>query len=200
MPSPIGHILGGAAVYLASRQKQDHSRAVLGVVLLGSVLPDFDFLPGYFVGKLSIYHHGISHSLTFAALFGAAVFLCLKWLRSDIAKQAAVLGGLSYALHIILDFLGTNEGTRGVPMFWPFSDELFGLDLGLLGYFYYADSGIWSVVRWDNVAALLRELLVIGSPVLLLLWWKRSSTHHGPKLIAAANRKRADKTMRVFNE
>ena len=200
MPSPIGHILGGAAVYLAAARKQDHSRAILGVVLLGSVLPDFDLLPGYFFAKLSTYHHGISHSLAFAVLFGVVVFFCLQSRRSDIAKRAAVLGGLSYASHITLDFLGTNEGTRGVPIFWPFSGELFGLNLGLFGYFYYADSGIWSVVRWDNVAALLRELLVIGSPVLLLLWWKRSSTHHGPKPIAAANRKRADKTMRVFNE
>ena len=75
MPSPVGHILGGAAVYLAGVRKEDRSRAIMGVVLLGSILPDFDFLPGYFFAKLSTYHHGISHSLTFAALFGLAVFL-----------------------------------------------------------------------------------------------------------------------------
>jgi hypothetical protein len=62
-------------------------------------------------------------------------------------------------------------------MFWPLSDKLFGLNLGLLGSFYFVDSGIWSVVRRDNAPALLRELLIIGSPVLFLLWKEQRSKY-----------------------
>jgi hypothetical protein len=63
-----------------------------------------------------------------------------------------------------------------VPILWPLSDQQFGLELHLLGYFHYSDHGIWSVIRWDNVSALSRELVVIGSLVLFLLWRERRST------------------------
>jgi len=170
MPSPVGHILGGAAVYLAAARKQDRSRAVLGVTLLGSILPDFDFLPGFFIGKLSAYHHGISHSLTFALFFAAAVFILAERTQTKIASRAAILAGLGYVSHVILDFVGP----RGVPIFWPLSDKGFALDISLLGSIYF-DSEIWSVVRWDNAPTLLRELLIIGSPVLFLLWKEQRS-------------------------
>lgn len=170
MPSPVGHLLGGAAVYLAASRKEDRSRFTLGAALFGSILPDFDFFPGLFVGKLSTYHHGISHSLMFAILFGAVVLIIARHAQKNNPARAAIIAGLSYASHVILDFLGANEGTRGVPMLWPFWNEKFGVDLGLLGHFRYSDSGIWSVIRWDNIPALLREFFLIGTPVLLLLW------------------------------
>jgi inner membrane protein len=173
MPSPVGHLLAGTAVYLTVTKKESRSRLILAVTLLGSILPDFDFLPGILIGDLRAFHHGISHSLTFAVLFGALVFFLAERVQKDIAAQAAILAGLSYALHVILDFVAVNEGTRGVPILWPLSDQKFGISLHLLGYFHYSDRGIWSVIRWDNAPALLRELLVIGSPVLLLLWRER---------------------------
>jgi len=177
MPSPVGHILGGAAVYLAAARKQDRSRVVLGLTLLGSILPDFDFFPGFFTGNLSAYHRGISHSLTFAIFFAAVVFILVGWTQKKVAPRAAILAGLGYASHVILDFLGGKEGTRGVPMFWPLSDKLFGLNLGLLGSFYFQGSSVWSVVRRDNAPALLRELFIIGSPVLFLLWKEHRSKY-----------------------
>jgi membrane-bound metal-dependent hydrolase YbcI (DUF457 family) len=172
MPSPVGHILGGAFVYLVAARKQDRSWAALAVTLLGSILPDFDFFPGFFIGKLSAYHHGMSHSLTFALFFAAAVFILAERGQKKVALRAAILAGLGYASHIILDFVGAPV----VPIFWPLSDKLFGLDLGLLGGFYFSDNGIWSVVRRDNASTILRELLIIGSPVLFLLWKEQRSS------------------------
>jgi len=177
MPSPVGHILAGAGVYLSAVRKKDRSRPILAVTLLGSIVPDFDFMPGFFIGKLSAYHHGMSHSLTFAVFFAAAVFVLAEGPQKKIAVRAAILGGLGYTSHVILDFLGAKEGTRGVPIFWPLSDKPFGLDLGLLGSFYFRDSGIWSIIHWNNANAVLRELLVIGSPVLFLLWKEQRSKY-----------------------
>jgi hypothetical protein len=177
MPSPVGHILAGAGVYLALARKQDRSRPILAVTLLSSIIPDFDFVPGFFIGKLSAYHHGMSHSLTFAVVFAAAVFVLAEGPQKKIAVRAAIFGGLGYASHVILDFLGAKEGTRGVPIFWPLSDKPFGLDLGLLGSFYFRDSGIWRVIHWHNADAVLRELLIIGSPVLFLLWKEKRSKY-----------------------
>jgi inner membrane protein len=173
MPSPVGHLLGGAAVYLAASRKEDRSTFTLTAALLGSILPDFDFFPGLFVGKLSTYHHGISHSLMFAILFGAVVLILARHAQENNPVRAAIIAGLSYASHVILDFVGANEGTRGVPMLWPFSNEKFGLDLGLFGHFRYSDSGIWSVIRWDNISAVSREAVFIGSLALFFLWKER---------------------------
>ena len=96
MPSPVGHILAGAGVYLSAVRKQDRSRPILAVTLLGSIVPDFDFMPGFFIGKLSAYHHGMSHSLTFAVFFAAAVFILAENTQKKIAVRAAILGGLGY--------------------------------------------------------------------------------------------------------
>jgi membrane-bound metal-dependent hydrolase YbcI (DUF457 family) len=169
MPSPLGHVLAGTVVYFAVKRKQSRGLFLVVVSLLASLVPDLDFLPGLWVGKFSAFHHGATHSFAFAILFGLVVFFSLKYAQPNVAKQAAILASVSYAVHVILDFLGANEGTRGVPLFWPVSGRQFGVNLHLLGYFYYSDTGIWSVVRWDNVPALLRELLIIGSPLLVLL-------------------------------
>jgi inner membrane protein len=200
MPSPVGHILAGTAVYLTGTRKESRSRFILAVTLLGSILPDFDFLPGILIGDMRAFHHGISHSLTSAVLFGALVFFFAERLQRDIAARAGMLAGLSYASHVILDFLSVNEGTRGVPILWPLSDQKFGLNLHLLGYFHYSNRGIWSVIRWDNAPALLRELLVIGSPVLLLLWRERRSAQRQAERMSNAKREGADKIIGALNE
>lgn len=143
--------------------------------MIGSVAPDFDFIPGILIGEPAAFHHGISHSLTFAVLFGAMTFLAL--LRSQsraAAAEGARMAGFAYALHIVLDLISVTEG-RGVPIFWPFSDERFGFDLSLFGHFHHGglQQGLWSVVRWDNLPALARELLVMGIVVLTLFLWRR---------------------------
>jgi inner membrane protein len=176
MPSPLGHILAGTAVYLIGTRRGSRSRLILSATLLGSILPDFDFLPGIWIGDLRAFHHGVSHSLAFAVLFGLLVFFFTPRREKDIALRAGILAAAAYASHVILDLVSVNEGTRGVPMLWPLSDQQFGLKLHLLGYFHYSDRSIWSVIRWDNVSALSRELVVIGSLVLLLLWGERRST------------------------
>jgi membrane-bound metal-dependent hydrolase YbcI (DUF457 family) len=195
MPSPVGHVLGGVAVYLVGTRNAARSRFIFAATLLGSIAPDFDILPGIIIGKMSAFHHGVSHSLTFAALFGAIVFFWVRRYQKEIAVRAAIIAALAYTSHIFLDFVNVYDGTRGVPAIWPLSDRLLGLDLGLLGYFYYTDKGLWSVVRWDNVPAFLREVLFIGGPVLLLLWRERRSTQRLAKRIPEAIRKRPGKVV-----
>lgn len=168
MPSPVGHILGGATVYLAGKRADSHSRLILVTTLVGSVLPDLDFLPGFVIGNLGAFHHGVSHSVAFAVLFGMLVCFLFRWRHQDVALRGGVLATLSYASHIALDFAAVNEGTRGVPIIWPLSDQQFGLNFPMLGYFQYSNS-IWSVFRWDNVHALTREFTILGIPVLFLI-------------------------------
>ena len=174
MPSPIGHLLGGAALYLAGTSPQHRSRVTLAVTMMGSILPDFDFLPGILIGEPAAFHHGESHSLAFATLFGALVFISLRFYRQKtIARQAALLATLAYALHVLLDSVSANNS---VPMIWPLFNHKLGINLNLFGHFHHGglEHGVWSVVRWDNLPAVLRELTILGIPVLLLFLWRES--------------------------
>jgi membrane-bound metal-dependent hydrolase YbcI (DUF457 family) len=174
MPSPIGHFLGGAAVYLVGQPRNQRSHRVLGAALLGSIVPDFDFLPGFLTSDPSAFHHGISHSAGFALLFGIAVFFVLRSFRhNDIATRAALMATFAYALHAVLDAVSVGEGAKAVPLLWPLSPHEFGINLELFGHFHHDGlvDGIWSVVRRENVPALTREIIVMGIPVLLLQFW-----------------------------
>jgi len=171
MPSPVAHILGGAAVYLGGTRPSTRSVFLLGATLLGSLAPDFDFIPGIVIGDMRVFHHGISHSAAFALVFAGLIYALARHVDAAAAVRAAVLGALAYASHVVLDFVTVNEGTRGLPVLWPLSDERFGVNLGVFGHFRYTDirDGIWSVVRPANIAPVFRELLILGAVVALLL-------------------------------
>jgi hypothetical protein len=175
MPSPVAHFLGGGVVYLTGGSATQHSRLVFGATMLGSIVPDFDFLPGFLIGNPGAFHHGISHSLGYAVLFGTVVFLVLRYFQyGDIATRAALMGAFAYGFHAVLDAVSVNEGAKSVPLLWPLSSREFGINLHFFGHFHHdglAD-GIWSVVRRENLPALARELSVMGAPLLLLLLWR----------------------------
>jgi hypothetical protein len=172
------------------------------ITFLGSILPDFDFLPGILIGNLPAFHHGASHSLAFAVLFGLVAFCFVRRRHKEIAVRIGVFAASAYASHVLLDLVSVNEGARGVPILWPLSDHQFGLNLHLLGHFHYWTTyrGIWTVIRWDNVSALFRELVVIGSLPLLLFWRERRSTERRAKRVSDAKRERAHKIIGAFNE
>jgi hypothetical protein len=175
MPSPVAHLLSGGIVYLTGGSAKQRSRLVLGATILGSIVPDFDFLPGFLIGNPGAFHHGISHSLGYAVLFGTVVFLVLRYFQyGDIATRAALMGAFAYGFHAVLDAVSVNEGAKSVPLLWPLSSREFGINLHFFGHFHHdglAD-GIWSVVRRENLPALGRELSVMGAPLLLLLLWR----------------------------
>jgi hypothetical protein len=175
MPSPVAHLLSGGIVYLTGGSAKQRSRLVLGATILGSIVPDFDFLPGFLIGNPGAFHHGISHSLGFALLFGTMVFLVLRYFQySDIATRAALMAACAYGFHAVLDAASVNEGAKSVPLLWPLSAREFGINLHLFGHFHHdglAD-GLWSVVRRENLPALAREFSVMGAPLLLLLLWR----------------------------
>ena len=182
MPSPAGHILGGTFVYLIGTSPQQRSNLIMTVTLLGSVAPDFDFVPGIVIGEPGAFHHGVSHSLGFAILFGTLVCLFLRYFRCGVGlARATIMAALAYGLHAVLDGVSVNEGARSVPLLWPLSQHEFGINFGLWGHFHHdglAD-GLWSVLRPDNLSALIRELAVLGIPPLLIYFVRAKSVDTG---------------------
>jgi LexA-binding, inner membrane-associated putative hydrolase len=86
MPSPLGHILCGTFVYLIGTSRKKPSNLIMGTTLVASIVPDFDFLPGILMGEPGAFHHGISHSVGFAFLFGTLVFAFLRCFSAAISR------------------------------------------------------------------------------------------------------------------
>jgi inner membrane protein len=122
MPSAITHALVGAALAAAAPRELPRVRLALTLALL-SALPDLDVI-GLRLGipyEHALGHRGITHSLAFAALAGAAVGSAL--FRGRGRAAAVALSILAIASHGFLDAF-TDAGL-GIGFFLPFDPERF---------------------------------------------------------------------------
>ena len=118
MPLPVAHGLVGASIVAAAgRTPAERSfKPLLAGALLANAA-DLDFALA-FAFHSKTWHRGFSHSIAFALVVFLAFVLSLGRRR----VREAVVFGLAYASHGILDYLTTKEG-GGVQLLWPFSTE-----------------------------------------------------------------------------
>jgi len=168
VPTPIGHSLGGLAVYLAARWPEK-DWFLLGAVVVSALLPDLDFAITPFAGQS--YHHYFTHSLGFTALFAGIAYLVMKRVgRKSPGRDAAIVTA-AYLSHIILDVLTTDTTSPfGVQLLWPFSNAFF---ISPVTPFAAVWRGRVTIVfgahNW--MAAGIEVLILL--PVVALFWWLR---------------------------
>jgi membrane-bound metal-dependent hydrolase YbcI (DUF457 family) len=169
MPTPVGHVLAGAAVYFATKDRPLREEWGLVAACVGvSLIPDLDFAIEPFVGRS--YHNYFTHSLGFAALFAIIVYLLARALkRSRPARETSILTAV-YLSHILLDFLGKDTSPPfGVQLFWPFSDAFIMSPITIFDDVWRGTlAKLFGLHNWMTVA---REVLIL-TPVALLLWWR----------------------------
>jgi inner membrane protein len=133
----IGAMVGDIAdrtVPVAAAGMRPATRRVigLGLMVVGSNLPDADFLYSAMTGSKLDYllqHRGYTHTIVGSLAFAALAFVCLAvWLRSRHIRWSSRDGRYLFALallapllHIALDF--TNS--YGVHPFWPVRNDWF---------------------------------------------------------------------------
>jgi membrane-bound metal-dependent hydrolase YbcI (DUF457 family) len=123
MPLPIAHGLFGASV-VAAVLPAPISKRYAKPMLFGAFLantPDFDFALVFLLNS-DKWHRGFTHSMMFALLM-VMMFVAYRGRREF---REALAYGLAFASHCVLDFVTTKKG-GGVELFFPFSDERFGL-------------------------------------------------------------------------
>lgn len=166
MPTPIGHALGGVVVGLLAggpaRSARSSSpapvdRTFLFICAAAACLPDVDFLWGR--------HNMETHSVGFAVMVGAVVFLWRRSLRLSVACAGAVIS------HVLFDWLGSEDSPPlGVMALWPLSSN-----------FYFAHAYLFEAISrryWlpnfvpHNLLAVAREIAIVGSVVAALWWWR----------------------------
>ena len=191
---PASHVLSG---YLAGRFVRRRYGAQLGsppqaldplilIAVVGSVLPDWDVLPGLAFGyELTRLHRGFTHSLVGVAvqalLLAAAVWYFLRWRGSGSPNQlpswrilvlAAVFG---LASHVFWDALNS----WGVRLYSPFTR--LGVSAMLLhegDIFVLVILAVASLVVWSGrlKAGYIIVCLALASYLALQFTWRDSVT------------------------
>jgi len=186
MPLPIGHALAGIA-WQRARPGFFFDRTwpdALFFVFLAN-LPDADFLPGLILGRPNFYHHGIFHSLG-AALAIAAIGGGLFYLHKKRFWATAAGIFLVFYSHLLLDYFALDfSAPFGLPLFWPFSGRYFiaakpifiNITRSEQSHDFFA-----SLFSSHNLAAALREIVLLGGLALLMvLLRRRLEKKHSPK-------------------
>ena len=152
MPSPVAHTLVGLSVGQWFEPEQGHDwRLWTAYIVFAANAPDLDFLAGWIGGDINAAHHGPSHSLAAALIFGTLTTLVLR--RWGLGWRPLFWGGtLVYASHVVLDmFCGGPDGT-GIPLLWPWSSA----DLAAP---WRPFAGILHGTRGDGIGAFLADLV-----------------------------------------
>lgn len=176
MPSPVGHALAGVAIVCGAdiaTHRRSSGRLMAAAAGL-AMLPDLDLvLPGT--------HRTATHSLAAACL----TFIVAALVTGQVTRwRTAVICGLAYASHLLLDWLGADfSPPRGIQLLWPFSGRWFISNLDVFRQ--TARRYFWTppIVR-QNAIAVAQEIAIL-LPLVIGLWLARSaarrSREHEPR-------------------
>ncbi len=185
MPSPVAHSLMGYLIYrVTTKPFKGRKRYIILLYMFVANIPDLDFLPGCFVGSVSRYHHGISHSIGFSFLFAFGCYIILCILRQGYVKRSVVIVVFClYVSHIVLDYLTrVPDKPYGELLLWPFSSEYYISSFAFFPVIHFHGSTekfIFSLLSLQNLMAISVEFAIL-SPVILTmeLWMYRRNQHH----------------------
>jgi membrane-bound metal-dependent hydrolase YbcI (DUF457 family) len=142
------------------------------VAVGAATAPDLDLLLKLFDGRN--HHQGPTHSLVavLAAVLVAAVVASVS--RAGRPRRWALLVGLAWASHLLLDFLARDTSPPiGIPVLWParlyfhFPAPIF-LDIGR--------TLDWATVRHDAVAMAWEVAILLPILALTYRWRSRRAT------------------------
>ena len=149
-----------AALHPDLSPKRDWKFLLFGALL--GIFPDFDYFLSWIRFLDRGWHHDFTHSILFAFTLGALAAAALRELRlGDGIKY-----GLAVLSHPLLDYVYTDS--RGVELFWPFSDQRYALGM-MPPIEYTLRRGSLYLKLIDLACLCLVELLVCGAVLVAIL-------------------------------
>jgi hypothetical protein len=152
VPSPVGHLLGGAIV------GQAVAPSALLLCAMAGAAPDVDFLWGR--------HNQETHSLGAALIAGLVLF---AWKRQP---RLAIAVTIAWASHVLFDWLGSDTTPPlGVMALWPLCNDYFFAN----AFFFEAISRrYWLDNFWThNLWAVALEIAILAPPLAALTLLRR---------------------------
>lgn len=167
--TPFGHIGGGILVASAAEKiifKDEFSVATLGIVVILSMLPDFDSIPALLFrkwrpGYKKLDHHDyVTHTPILYILITP-----IAWI--GLGKEFSILFLLLTMAHLLLDSWRTDDG---IMWLWPINKRklsIFPTDLHAGGVY-----GIRYYLRYArHLDSLLPEVLLLAAGVVSVIFW-----------------------------
>ena len=156
MSSPIAHLTAGYVIYTLSRtgSPQRELRQVgpfpgLLVFTVGlSLLPDIDSVAGLLTDNFGRFHNNLTHSLFLGLGIAFTLGVLMHWRRGSGFWYWMTLAGLSYDLHVIMDW--TTYG-RGVMALWPITAQRYPARVTLFYGLHWSD-GLFSERHFITLA------------------------------------------------
>ncbi len=176
MPSPVGHSLSGVAAYLLAGRRGKGAAWVLVAFVFLTILPDFDFVPGWLVRQPNLFHRGASHSLFLAVFAGLLAGLALRSAGKGRFVTGAMAGFFLYALHVVLDLFSVDySDPKGFQILWPYSTNHYIAPWEIFPNIIRSGTGrefFSSLFNLHNLKAVITETILFIPPI-LLLWGLR---------------------------
>ena len=114
MTFAFGHLVGSWIIGKIFYYNKKISNYTWFFLLLGSVLPDADYLIDW-VLKTNI-HRTFTHSLFFLIAMPLFLYFALNLAKDSKSKQFSIALGLGIFTHLVLDMLFHH----GIPLLWPY--------------------------------------------------------------------------------
>jgi membrane-bound metal-dependent hydrolase YbcI (DUF457 family) len=176
MPSPIGHLIAGAAI---GRAITPRKRPVIVACAILAAAPDLDLI-------LPEAHRTGTHSFVAVALVTIVAIAVTGQVRRSGDRPGDRLGDspqvcpqgtssivvalvLAFASHLLLDWLAVDPTPpHGIQLLWPFSSDWYisGLDI----FRGTARRNLFTArTTWINATAIAQELAILG-PIAWVAW------------------------------
>lgn len=182
MPSPVGHaLLGLSAANVVLKRKPYESLVWMVFVIFAANAADLDFLPGWILGDINRFHHGISHSIGIAFFF-AALCALISRIFTHQSRLVFLLALILYLSHLLADYLGVDVvEPYGAPFLWPISQDYYLAPVHLFPAVEHGNIGetpstvLAKIFSVKNVIAVAVEAMIIIPIWGFTLWISRKS-------------------------
>lgn len=167
MPSPYAHFIAGTLLTTRYIKTQKPARKALenaAIILLFSLMPDLDVIPGLIAGDIAAYHNQIGHSPFFLLVVATVsmVFIRRFLLPHRHYLSLLSLAILALSLHLFMDWL-TNG--RGLLLLWPLQNTRFSAPATPFYGVRYSN-GLFSPQLWITF---FNESLIMGTVTFIAL-------------------------------
>jgi membrane-bound metal-dependent hydrolase YbcI (DUF457 family) len=134
---PFGHLIIAWLVGLGIQKlaKVNISRLGWGLLLLGGLLPDVDYLFDFILGNVT--HRMFTHSLLFVLVGFFVIYFILR--NFDLEKEAYFLP-IGIFIHILVDLLTYP----GALLFWPLGTWFWFFGIANKGIIYTSASSVFA--------------------------------------------------------
>ena len=123
--TPIGHAAVGYVVARAHARLGPRWTVSPWHVVLGSVLPDIDFVLVW-APRFNEWHRVVTHNLSFVALASVLLGWALARARGHAMSRTVLALALGGVLHLLVDACmdGNASNGIGIAVLWPFDDRM----------------------------------------------------------------------------